>query len=134
MDSPQVMDSGSVMADPTGRRRRSRRTCGAAVVHFHQTVASGVVVSRQQHRVKSRRQSCRYGRLKLLLGARPAAVINAAWLGLSCQSLLEIWSVPSLLRNSSVGLASTLVTPAARQARAHAAHHDAVIATCCSPA
>ena len=50
---------------------------------------------------------------RLLLGARPAAVINAAWLGLSCQSLLEIWSVPSLLRNSRVGLASTLVTPAA---------------------
>ena len=40
-------------------------------------------------------------------------MINAAWLGLSCQSLLEIWSVPSLLRSSSVGLASTLVTPAA---------------------
>jgi hypothetical protein len=50
---------------------------------------------------------------RVLLGARPAAVINAFWLGLSCQSLFEISSDPSPFRSSSVGLASTFGTPAA---------------------
>src|SRR5436190_21939939 len=44
---------------------------------------------------------------RLFVGARPAALINAACTGLSCQSLLEMSNVPSASRNSNAGLAST---------------------------
>ena len=42
------------------------------------------------------------------VGARPAAVIIAAWIGSSCQSLFDRMSAPLPSRSSSVGSASTL--------------------------
>ena len=48
---------------------------------------------------------------RLFVGARPAAVNSAAWVGSSCQSLFATRSAPLLSRSSKVGLASALGTP-----------------------